>query len=128
MSEKEWITIWQRHKGVKESKDYDLFYNPLGLPAIDFEQCMVMAVFEGSGWNSTGLKAVEIVEQGDDVVLQFQSKGYQTGGANGGGRQVTVYGFFVLPRSSKTVVLHQRVRTMDMRHPFTWKEPIRLPK
>ena len=48
-SEDEWIKIWQRHKGEKESKDYDLFYNPLGLPYIDFEKCMVIAVFQGSG-------------------------------------------------------------------------------
>ena len=122
-SEDEWIKIWQRHKGEKESKDYDLFYNPLGLPYIDFEKCMVIAVFQGSGWNSAGLKAVAILEEKDRIVLRFQNKSYQTAvdGPGDGGEQVTVYGFFVLPRSSKTVVLEENVQNY-IGQPPVWKE------
>jgi Tfp pilus assembly protein PilF len=127
MSEDEWIKIWQRHKGEKESKDYDLFYNPLGLPSIDFEKCMVIAVFQGSGVNSAGLKAVAILEEKDRIVLRFQDKSYQTAGPDGGGEQVTVYGFFVLPRSSKTVVLEENVQN-GMHQPPVWKERVGLTK
>ena len=123
-SESEWIKTWQRHKGAKESKDYDLFYDPLGLPQIDFEKCMVIAVFQGSSWNSAGLKAVAVVEEKDRIVLRFENKGYQT---KGGGEQAMVYGFFVLPRSSKTVVLEENVQHY-VEHPPVWKERIRLPK
>jgi hypothetical protein len=111
-SEAEWITIWQRHKGEKEAKDYNLFYNPLGLPSIDFEKCMVIAVFQGSGVNSAGLKAVAVLDQKDRIVLRFQDKSYQTAvyGPRDEGERVTVYGFFVLPRSSKPVVLEENVQ------------------
>ncbi|NLE39440.1 MAG: hypothetical protein GX621_15570, partial [Pirellulaceae bacterium] len=62
MSEKEWIKIWQRHKGVEAPDGYDLFYNPLGLPDINFGKCMVIAVFQGSGWNDAGLRVISVHE------------------------------------------------------------------
>jgi hypothetical protein len=109
MSEGEWIKIWRRHRGAKESDDYDLYYNPLGLPYIDFEKCMVIAVFQGSGWNSAGLGTAAVLESKDSMVLRLVDKSYQTAGRDpdGGGRRTTVYGFFVLPRSDRTVVLAQ---------------------
>ncbi len=125
-SEDEWITIWQRYKGAKESKGYDLFCNPLGLPNIDFEKCMVIAVLQGSGWNSAGLTAVAVLEAKDGIVLRFRDKFYQTGGPHGGGKQVAVYGFFVLPRSNKTVVLEENVQNYKGRPPV-WQERARLP-
>jgi hypothetical protein len=122
MSEDEWIKIWQRHKGVRVSKDYDLFYNPLGLPDINFEKCMVIAAFQGSSWNSAGLRAISVHEEKDRILLRFVSKDYQTGGPGGGGKQVTVYGFFLLPRSDKTVVVEEEQRFLDPRVPTLWQE------
>ena len=121
-SEKEWIKIWQRHKGVKESKDYDLFYNPLGLPEINFDKCMVIAVFQDSGSNSAGLRTTAINEEKDRIVFRFMSKFYQTAGPGGGGEQVAVYGFFVLPRSDKTVVLQEEHRSLNRNIPPSWQE------
>jgi hypothetical protein len=122
MSEDEWIKIWQQHRGVRVSKDYDFFYNPLGLPDINFEKCMVIAAFQGSGWNSAGLRAISVHEEKDRILLRFVSKGYQTGGPEGGGKQVTVYGFFLLPRSDKTVVVEEEQRFLDRRVPTLWQE------
>ena len=127
-SEKEWIKIWQRHKGVKESKDYDLYYNPLGLPNINFEKCMVIAVFQGNGWNSAGLRTVALLEKKDRIVLRFEENGYQTGGPGGGGKQVAVYGFFVLPRSEKTVVVQEQQRNLNRNATPSWQERATLPK
>jgi len=128
-SEDEWIKIWQWHKGEKESKDYDLFYNPLGLPSIDFEKCMVITVFQGSGVNSAGLKVVALLEERDRIVLRFEDKRYQTMvyGPRDEGDKVTVYGFFVLPRSSKKVVLEENVQNY-IGQPPVWKERASLPK
>jgi hypothetical protein len=83
---------------------------------------MVIAAFQGSGWNSAGLRAVSVLEEKDRIVLRFVSKGYQTAGPGGGGKQVTVYGFFVLPRSDKTVVVEEEQRSLDPRVPPVWKE------
>jgi hypothetical protein len=126
-SEAKWIKIWQQHRGEKESKDYDLYYNPLGLSYIDFEKCMVIAVFQGSGWNSAGLKAVEILENKEGIILRFEGKGYQTAGPGGGGKKVNVYGFFVLPRTEKTIILKENHPNM-LGQPPVWEEQTRLPK
>ena len=84
--------------------------------------------FPGQRLNSAGLKAVAVLEEKDRIVLRFENKWYQTrDGASGGGEQATVYGFFVLPRSSKTVVLEENVQNY-IGHPPVWKERIRLPK
>jgi hypothetical protein len=119
-SEKDWIKIWQRHKGAKESDDYDRFYNPLGLPEVNFDKCMVIAAFQGSGWNSAGLSTTAINEEKNRIVFRFISKDYQTAGPDGGGRRVTVYGFFVLPRSGKTVVVEEEHRSLNPKVPPSW--------
>jgi hypothetical protein len=122
-SEKEWTKIWQRHKGVKESEDYDRFYNPLGLPEINFDKCMVIAAFQGSGWNSAGLSTTALKEEEHRIVFRFVSKGYQTAGQDGGRKRVTVYGFFVLSRSDKTVVVEEEHRrSRNPKDPPSWTE------
>lgn len=125
-SKKEWIKLWRQHKGDKGTAEYDRDFNPLGLPRIEFDQVMVIAIFQGSGWNSAGLEAVEVREQQDHVLFRFDDKSYQTAGPDGGGRQVTVYGFFVLPRSPKPVVLEENVQSL-LGEPPVWREQARLP-
>ena len=127
-SEEQWVKVWQRHKGAKESKDYDFYYNPLELPIIDFKQCMVIAVFQGNGWNSAGLTAVPVEQEKDRVILGFRSRGFQTAGPNGGGKKVAVYGFFVLPRSDKPVVVKEQFYSMNRNRPPVWKEVSSLPR
>ena len=60
---------------------------------------MVVAVFQGNGVNSAGLKAVAILEEKDRLVLRFQNKSYQTMGHGrvDEGEQVTVYGSLCCP-------------------------------
>jgi hypothetical protein len=120
-SQKEWASVWHRHKGVEETKEHDAFFNPLGLPGIDFDRYMVIAVFCGSGWNSAGVKAVSILDEKDRILFRFEGKWYQTAGPDGGGKKVNVYGFFVLPRTGKTVVLEENVQGL-IGHPPVWKE------
>ena len=123
----DWAKLWQKHKGQKDNSEYDLYHDPLGLPLIDFQRYMVIAIFQGTRWNSAGLKAVSILEQQDGIVFRFDDKSYQTGGRNGGGRRVTVYGFFIVPRSPKPVVLEENVQRVIGRPP-EWKERITFPK
>ena len=122
-SEKEWTSVWHRHKGVEEVKQYDTFFNPLGLPGIDFDKYMVIAVFYGSGWNNAGIKVVSITEEKERLLLRFRGKWYQTvgPGPDGGGRPGCAYGFLVLPRTAKTVVLEEDVQHLTGGPPV-WKE------
>ena len=122
-SEEQWTRVWQKHKGQKEDERYDLYYNPLGLPFVDFDGYMVIAIFQGSSWNSAGLKAVSISEEVNRIVFRFDDKSYQTAGPDGGGKKVTVYGLFVVPRSAKAVILEENVQGLIGKPPV-WKERI----
>jgi hypothetical protein len=125
----EWARVWQDHKGVKPTGEYDLFYNPLALPQIDFDNYMVIAIFQGKGWNSAGLTAVSIIEENNRIVFRFKDKSYQTMGSDpdGGGRKVTVYGFFVVPHSTKPVVLEENTQH-EIGEPPVWTERMTFPK
>lgn len=126
-SMKEWSEIWKKHMGLKQGEVYDFYFNPAGLPLVDFERYMVIAIFQGSSWNSAGLEAVSVSEQQDRVVFRFDDKSYQTSGPDGGGKQVTVYGFFVVPGSAKAVVLEENIKGL-IGGPPLWKERIMFPK
>lgn len=126
-AEEDWTRVWQKHKGQKENEEYNLYYNPLGLPLVDFDRYMVIGVFQGSGANNAGLNAVSISEEQDRIVLRFENKSYQTLGPDGGAKAVTVYGFFVVPRSAKSVTLEENVQGL-IGGPPVWKERITFPK
>jgi hypothetical protein len=123
----EWVDVWRKHKGSPEGGEYDHYYNPLGIPAIDFDRFMVIAVFQGAGMNSAGLDAVWLSPDEDRIVVRFDDKSYQTLGPDGGGKHVAVFGFFVLPRSSKPVLLEENVQRLIGKPPV-WKERIAFPK
>lgn len=129
-SREQWVTLWLRHTG-RESSDtfeskYDDFYNPAGVPDVDFDKCMVIAVFQGAGVNSAGLKAVSVEDVGRHIVFRFEDKAFQTGGVkDGGGVKVNVYGFFVLPRSTRPVVVEEGHRYMKPDTPV-WRERARF--
>jgi hypothetical protein len=88
---------------------------------------MVIAIFQGAGWNNAGLKLVSISDEDNRIAVRFSNKGYQTGGPDGGGRKVTAYGFFVVPRSTKPVVIEEDVHEYIGKPPV-WKERITFPK
>ena len=114
----EWTRVWEEHKGPNTPADCDLL-------SVDFDGYMVIAIFQGNGVNSFGLGAVSITEEDKRIVLRYKKTGYQTGsvdGGDGGAEKVTVYGFFVLPRSPKPVVLEENVSTIIGQEPPEWKE------
>ena len=139
VSLEDWTRIWRQHKGLKQDKAYDLYMDPAGLPLVDFDRFMVIAIFRGSGWNSAGVKAISMVEEQERMVLRFEDKAYQTfavegPGAEGpayqaahGGNRVTAYGFFVIPRATKAVVLEENVQNV-LGKPPVWKERFTFPK
>ena len=117
-SDPEWSLIWLRHR-PRESSDEPK-------PEIDFRKYMVVAVFQGDGENSGGLTFTTLPEAKDRIVVRFQNHWYQTLGM---GVKVTVYGFFLLPQSNKTVVLEEDVNDlMDSDSPPVWKERARFGK
>ncbi len=124
-SRRDWTNLWLRHTGRPVEKEYDDFYNPAGVPEINFEKCMVIAVFAGKTENITAIEASTYVENADQIRLRFRERGYQTAGANGGAVKSTPYGLFVVSRSSKLLILEQNVQDIKGAPPV-WKEVARF--
>ena len=120
--EADWYALWCRHVGAPVREVYDSDYNPAGAPTVDFGRCMVVAVFQGKSWNSAGVKAVSVKEEEDVLRFRFDDRSYQT---MNGGDEVTAFGFFVVPRTRKPVVLEENVQGL-LGKPPVWKERARL--
>ena len=117
-SNDEFAEVWAKHTGQKNvpyknwENQYDEFYNTLSLPLVDFENYMVIAIFQGTGWNDAGLKAISMSEHAHGISFRFKGKPYSTEGPDGGGKKVSVYGFFVVPQSTKPLVVEEEVLRM----------------
>ncbi len=121
----EFHPLYLRHVGLKPEDFYEK-RNPHGVPLVDFERCMVVAVFGGKGWNSDGLYVKEVVDDGHRLVVRYDDRSYQTAGPDGGGVRVTPYGLFVLPRRDKELVVEENVQPY-IGHPPKWQERARFP-
>jgi hypothetical protein len=126
-SEAEWIDLWLDHVGMEKKGPYNRYYNPAGMPEIDFKSCMVVGVFQGKKWNSAGVIAVSIREEDERIRIRFDDKSYQTMGPDGGGERVTPFGLFLLPASSKGLVLEENIQGLKNQGP-EWKERARFEK
>ena len=121
---KEFQDLDLRHLGADPAR-FDEFYNPHGVPVIDFERCMVLAVFKGNTWNVAGVYVESVLDEGARRVVRVRRRGYQTAGPDGGGKRATPYGIFVLPRSNKELVVEEDVRTLK-NEPPKWNEIARF--
>jgi hypothetical protein len=121
LAREELVTAWLRHKGIDPAKHSE-YHNEAGVPDVDFERCMVVAVFGGEGVNSAGIYAVSLSEEKDRVLLRFDHRSYQSGPE---GNRVTPFGFFFVPRSAKELVLEENVQNLIGGAPV-WKERARF--
>lgn len=117
-SAKEWRNLWLEHVGDK----YDTIHRPS--MEIDFEQCMVIAIFGGDTYASWGYRVEEVRENESAVFLRYSNISYQTGytvGENAeepaGTHDATPFAFVVLRKSKKLVVVEETTHTMDGKHP-----------
>jgi len=118
--------IWLQHLGKQPpAGEYGFYYNEAAVPEVDFERFEVVAIFGGSGWNSAGFNLESVSDDKDARTIRFDDKSYQTEGPNGGGKRVSPFGFFVLPRTEVAIVLQQNVQSM-IGEPPQWQERARL--
>jgi hypothetical protein len=112
-SKDQWAALWLEHTGQAAAVgEYQWFYNPGKVPEVDFEQCMVLGVFQGGRWNSAGIEVEEILADGKRTVVRFDDRSFQTEGPDGGGVQGRPFGLFVLPRDTKPIVLEENVQSL----------------
>lgn len=122
--ESEWKEIWRMHvgeQGVRRSVHGD------GTPEIDFSRCIVIAIFVGESWNSDGAYVEAVEDLGDVVRLRFDERTYQTAGPGGGGVKVRPYGIFVLPHTTKPIIVEENVQGL-IGQPPKWKQQARFEK
>src|SRR5688572_8536266 len=88
-------TVWSKHSGKEETVDSG--FNESGRPEVDFDRCLVIAIFEGDSGNTAGIGCAGIIEEEKTLTVRFRNRTYQTSGPGGGGRRASAYGFFVIP-------------------------------
>ena len=123
-----WLRLWEKHTSRAALRDN--IGRPL-IPKINFERCMVVAIFKGTQVNSNGVVVESIVQEPDRIVFRFDVSGYQTAAGlddrsgRGGAVDCTPFGIFVMPRSSKSLVIEEDVQGLKD-HPPQWKERARF--
>ena len=140
-SAEEFQGLYMRHLGHKP-EEFDDYYNRHGVPLVNFERCMVIAIFQGDSFNSAGVYVHSVEEDDERILVRFDDRSYQTsggfsksedlvtgvpgaGGDDGGRQRVRAWGMFVLPRSAKAVVLEENVQNI-IGDPPEWRERARL--
>jgi hypothetical protein len=126
VDQKDWAAVWREHRGKEAEKNA---YSEPVVPDVNFQGCMVVAVFRGQTVNSNGLYLVSLEDRADAIVLRYDSHSFQTasliGDPGGGASAVRPYGIFVVPRSDKELVIEQNVQNLK-NHPPIWKERARF--
>ncbi|MHC5035712.1 MAG: hypothetical protein ACYTHM_00215 [Planctomycetota bacterium] len=121
-SRKAWTEVWCRHVGLPRQDPYHDYYNRAGVPAVDFDRCMVVAIFQGRASNSAGVDALSITEEEGILRFRYDDRSFQT---VGGAESVSAFGIFILPRSGKPVVVEENVQGLKGKPPV-WRERARL--
>lgn len=125
-NEEEWTKIWEKHQGTPARRNN--IQQPF-IPQIDFDQCTLVAIFQGAGYNSNGVIVSEIIEEPDRIVFRYDESTYQVAfGLNDKPQElpkVHAYGLFVLPKTSKPIVLQENRQNLKD-EPAKWTERAKL--
>ncbi len=97
-------------------------------PTVDFKRFMVLAVFGGKQSNCSGYELESSASKPDAIDVRVVPQFYQTldSSPSGGADQSTPYGFFVLPKTVKPIVVlephYVRIGVIDR-----WDKRAKLP-
>lgn len=128
-SEDAWTSLWEKHTGGPLKRDN--IQRPVGLPAINFDQCMVVAIFNGKRHNTNGIVIKSIVDAGEKIVLHYDESTYQVAYSLNAGEKMPSppdlhpFGIFVLPKSDKPIEVEENVQGLK-NEPAKWKPRAKL--
>lgn len=125
-SDEQWLKLWERHAGAEFKRDN--IQRPVGLPSIDFNQCMVIAIFNGKKHNTNGVMVESIDESADRILFRYDESTYQVLFRSGEKAEMPdrhPFGIFVLPRSDKPVEVEENVQGLKNQPP-DWKPRAKL--
>lgn len=125
-NEDEWTKIWEQNTGAAAKRDH--VQRPF-VPHVDFDQCTLIAIFQGAGVNSNGVVVSEIIDEPDRIVLRYEESSYQVAfGFNEQPKelpQVYPYGLFVVPKTTKPIVLEENTQGLKDQ-PNKWTQRAKL--
>lgn len=121
---KAWESLWREHRGASIEKNANGFET---WPAIDFDRYMVIALFGGPSNNSNGWFLRSWGERESHLLIRCEQQRFQTASFDGGPSGIATldFGFFVLPRSSREVVIEENTQNLIGKPPI-WKEKLRF--
>jgi hypothetical protein len=119
-NERDWVHVWEKH--TKKKIGENPYYRP-NMLQVDFTSYMVLAIFRGQSANSDGVSFVSVDNSGDVLLVRLRDRWYQTMEE---GDKVTPYGFIVLPRVSRKVVVEEDVQNR-IGGPPIWKKLVTFP-
>lgn len=108
----DWISLWGRHKGytAKDNKKVNDTITSIKLkcqidvPRINFEKCIIVAIFPGIAEEPTCLKIDKIEESSQRINLYYDFD-HSVGVEHA--KSSPVYGFFAFPKTEKEIHLFQ---------------------
>lgn len=126
--------VWSEHDGRKDS-----YSNEARRPDVDFGRCLVVVIFGGGSGNTYGIECKGILDDGETVRFRYKNRWYQViidsfrelvpddrgRPSVGDRRRGAAYGFFVIPRTEKPIVIEEDIAGM-IGAPPVWKERARL--
>ncbi len=86
--EDEWLSLWRRHKRGSMT--------PEVAPPLDFDEQMVVAVFQGEGTHDCGLIEIDRIRSLPDQVLVTLREGDAPGGGQSQGEKTTTSCFHIV--------------------------------
>ncbi len=113
--DEQWQRVWAQHLGTTVDDAYRAAME------VDFDRCMVVAVFRGSTRNVRGVTIDSVSAMGASTRIRLNDVGYQTGGKSSERPLDRPYAFIVLPKSAKHVVVEENVQQYKGEPPV-WKE------
>lgn len=124
-TEKDWNDIWSRHLGTSE----DDYYRPLF--EVDFDRCLVIAVFRGEQIQTRRLQIESVSENAESVIIRFWEIGYGVflGPGESASPAERPYAFIVLPITERDIVLEEKIwskEDAEFDRPPKWKQVARL--
>jgi hypothetical protein len=133
-TQQEWTAVWMKHCGVAKGR-YDVI-----CPEVDFDNYMVVVLFEGESGQNSGTRFREVIEEKDCIRVRYESPFGQVVilGTDEGVKIISDVGeidlekkqnnflFVVLPMSKKPMAVEQDVRT-EIDKPAKWKARATFP-
>lgn len=115
--------LWREHRPEADNRHADML-------DVDWDAQMVVAIFQGKSANSDGVKTEDVIDRGADLLIRYDDYSYQTMSTgkdpNGGAQRVTAFGFIVLPRSEKPIVIEENTQGLIGKPPI-WTERVKIP-